>query len=190
MSRKKYQENDKSLGARLRKFRKSRYDNTDIFLNLLNISQGSLSAYENNKTIISGEAIINLKQNTDINIDWLLTGEGEMARQGDESDVLIYNKVGETGEDPEIAELLSSAKKVLDSGTDRAETLAVNIRSSCQWVIKDREAENRVMLALDEIKDRLADLEQVAHPPKKVCQIIRDGDDDTRRGEILKKRKA
>lgn len=31
MSRKKYQESDINLGARLRKFRKSRYDNTAVF---------------------------------------------------------------------------------------------------------------------------------------------------------------
>jgi len=188
MSRKKSL-SDTIICENIKKLREKTGLSGTIFGENIGISQSYLSEIENLKAKPNKTLLLAISYIYNASMEWLLSGEGEMTRQGAESDASIY-KVGETGEDPEIAELLSSAKKVLDSGTDRAETLAVNIRSSCQWVIKDREAENRVMLALDEIKDRLADLEQVAHPPKKVCQIIRDGDDDTRRGEILKKRKA
>jgi len=133
MSTKKYQHNEKSLGGRLRKFRKSKGDDVVVFSKLLNISQGSLSAYENNKTIISSEAIINLVQNTDINIDWLLTGKGEMIRQGVENDTSIGKAGDPLGADPEVVDFLKMTRAVLESGTAYSDTLITNIRSHHQY---------------------------------------------------------
>jgi hypothetical protein len=66
--------------------------------------------------------------------------------------------------------------KVLKSGTEHAEPLTVNIRSSHRGMVKDREMEKR-----------LAALEKVAHPPKS-SKIIRIDDDEEQREDILKKR--
>lgn len=171
--------------------------NGSKFCKSIRISTGNLNGLINDDSQPSAKFCALILDLYEVNINWLLTGEGDPyinkvqnGGKGTESDASIYEVGDPLDEDPEITELLSSAKKILKSGTDRAETLAVNIQSSYQWVIKDGETENRVMLALDEIKNRLADLEQVAHPPKKVCQTIREGDDHAQRGEILKKRKA
>ena len=66
--------------------------------------------------------------------------------------------------------------KVLKSGTEHAEPLTVNIRSSHCGMVKDREMEKR-----------LAALEKVEHPPRG-SKIIRIDDDEEQREEILKKR--
>lgn len=125
MSRKKYQENEITLGDRLRKFRKSANKDVILFSKILGVSQASLSDYENNKTIISANAIIKLKQNTDINIEWFLTGEGEMVRK--EREVSCINK--EEDEDTKISELIAMTQEILKSDTDYALNLAANIKS-------------------------------------------------------------
>jgi len=160
------------------------------FAEKIGISESYISAILKKRRGLSAELIVGLYIHYSQYLDWLLTGDREMTRQGPECDTCIY-KVGETaGEDPKIVELMGMVKKVLRSGTDRADTLAVNIRSFYQGMIKNRETENRVVLALEEIKNRLDALEQVAHPPNKGSKIIREGDDDAQRGDILKKRKA
>ena len=91
MSRKKCQNNNNSFGGRLRSFRESIGMSVVQFSELLGISHPSLSQTENNKTITSAQTISNLVQNTNINVYWLCTGEGDITR-GDEKDSL-YNKV-------------------------------------------------------------------------------------------------
>jgi len=141
MSRKKIlisELNLNKIGGRIAYIRLKNNLSQSKFAENVGISIGNLSGLENHKYEPSYRAIIKILEVFKVDPIWLLIGEGEMTRQGTEGDASIY-KVGDPlDEDPEIAELLSSAKKVLDSGTDRAETLAVNIRSSCQWVIKDR----------------------------------------------------
>jgi len=177
MSRKKSL-TDKIVCENIKKLRKNIGLNGIIFAKKIGISQSYLSELENciakpNKTLLLAISYI---YNT--SMEWLLTGEGEMTRQGAECDASIY-KVGMAEEDQETVELVGMVKKVLKSGTDRADTLAVNIRSSHQGMIKESEMEYR-----------LAALEQVAHPPNKASKIIREGNNDAQRGEILKKRKA
>lgn len=86
MSRKKYQYNDKIFGSRLRTIRESMGLSVVKFSDLLGISQSSLSAIENNKTIPSAQVVINLCQNADLDINWLLTGEGEFNQNRDEKE--------------------------------------------------------------------------------------------------------
>lgn len=66
-----------SLGARLRYYRESLNIKGVEFSAILGISQGSISDIENNKTKPSTSTLITLIRNTDINIEWLLTGEGK-----------------------------------------------------------------------------------------------------------------
>ncbi len=66
------------IGDRLKKYRKHKGFNTVQFSEKLGISQGSLSGLETNKSKPSSDTIEQLYRNTDINVGWLLTGEGEM----------------------------------------------------------------------------------------------------------------
>lgn len=158
MSRKKYQHNEKTLGGRLRKFRNEKGIGVIDFSKLLNISQASLSDYENNKTPISYEAIVNLKQNTDINIEWLLFGVGEMIDQGAECDTLI-NKVGVFEDDPETIDLLEMARGVLNSGTDYSHSLAANIRSFHN-AVKTEKRVNKMEDEIAELKMQIRELQR------------------------------
>jgi len=188
MSRKKVnisELNLKKVGGRIAYIRIKEGLNQEQFGKNIGLSKSNISCFENHKYEPSFQVIVKILEHYKINSDWLLFEHGDPyikvgeRGKGAECDTCIY-KVGETaGEDPEIVKLLEMVNKVLKSGADRAETLTVNIWSSHQAMIKDREMENR-----------LAALEQVAHPPNKVSKIIREGDDEAQRGEILKKRRA
>ncbi len=145
MSRKKYPLNVNTLGGRLRTFRKTNNYTITNFSKLLDISQGSLSDIENNKTKPSANPVEKLVHKTDINIYWLFAGEGQMIR-GDEKGSL-YNKV-EPDEDPEIFELLSRTMEILKSNTDYSASLSANIRSFHHAV----KTENRLDTLEAEIK--------------------------------------
>lgn len=161
-----------------------------FFAEKVGISRSYISSILNKNRGLSAELIIGLYIHYREYFHWLLTGEEEMPRQGSESDASIYNKVGDTEEDPEIVELVAMAKKVLKSGSDRADTLTVNIRSSYKGMSKDQNEENRVMSALEKINTRLAALEEVSHPPNEPSNEIRQNDNQAMRGDILKKRRA
>jgi transcriptional regulator with XRE-family HTH domain len=81
MSRKKYLQPDNSLGARLTRYRLFLNQIMSEFEQLTNIPQSTLSAIENNKYEPSLDTLKKLVLTTDLNIHWLLTGEGEMLRE-------------------------------------------------------------------------------------------------------------
>ncbi|OQX50295.1 hypothetical protein B5M47_03960 [candidate division CPR3 bacterium 4484_211] len=66
------------IGCRIRIYRKKKGLTVKQLAKIIGISQGSLSDIENEKTKPSAKTITSLVRNTDINPDWLLTGEGEM----------------------------------------------------------------------------------------------------------------
>ncbi len=67
-----------SVGGRLKYWRKvSTLRLVDVAV-LIRVSQGSLSDLENDKSLPSATTLTGLCQKTDINICWLLTGEGSM----------------------------------------------------------------------------------------------------------------
>ena len=59
------------------------------------------------------------------NLEWLLSGEGEMFRQ--EDDTYIYKDALDP--DPEVAKLLTMTREILKSKTNYAVSLAANIHS-------------------------------------------------------------
>lgn len=127
------------------------------------------------------EHLIRIREKFFVNIDWLLTGKGKKYIDDDESDTSIY-KVGDAEADPEIAELIAMTRAVLKAGTDHTDTLITDIRSSHRNLMKNKDLNN--------LKERVAALEKIAHPPNNISKLIRKGDDKAQRGEILKKRKA
>ena len=67
-----------SVGGRLKYWRKvSALRLVDVAA-LIRVSQGSLSELENDKYLPSAATLNGLCQKTDLNIRWLLTGEGSM----------------------------------------------------------------------------------------------------------------
>ena len=70
----------KTMGQRLRAFRKSKNLKGYQFAKKIGISQGSLSDLENEISLPSAKTLKGLCLETDINIHWLLTGKGKMTR--------------------------------------------------------------------------------------------------------------
>ncbi|MEE8260161.1 MAG: helix-turn-helix transcriptional regulator [Nitrospinaceae bacterium] len=67
-----------TVGGRLKYWRKvSRLRLVDVAA-LVRVSQGSLSDLENDKSLPSASTLTGLCQKTDMNLYWLLTGEGSM----------------------------------------------------------------------------------------------------------------
>ncbi len=70
--------NPATVGGRLKYWRKvSRLRLVDV-ASLIHVSQGSLSDLENDKSLPSAVTLTGLCQKTDMNLYWLLTGEGSM----------------------------------------------------------------------------------------------------------------
>lgn len=69
-----------SIGKRLRAWRKSSFLTLVEISKILGVSQGSLSEIENDKSLPSAKTLASLCLNTQINIYWLLTGQGLMIR--------------------------------------------------------------------------------------------------------------
>lgn len=67
-----------TVGGRLKYWRKvSRLRLVDVAV-LIEVSQGSLSDLENDKSLPSATTLTGFCQKTDMNLYWLLTGEGSM----------------------------------------------------------------------------------------------------------------
>lgn len=97
-SRRKYPTNENSFGGRLRIFRESAGLKLVDFSLILGISHGSLSEIENNRTNMSSKPLKKLILNTDINIYWLYTGQGNMTRSIDHANAHVEDKGGDTAD--------------------------------------------------------------------------------------------
>ena len=80
-----------SVGARLRYWRKLSGLRLVDMAEMINVSQGSLSDLENNKSLPSSGTLIGLCKKTELNICWLLTGEGRVtvSSQAEEKEISI-----------------------------------------------------------------------------------------------------
>jgi transcriptional regulator with XRE-family HTH domain len=141
------------------------------------ISQGYLSDIENTKSTPNKTLLLAISYTYNLNIDWLLTGEGEMTRSPEtEKDPQppLY-KVG-INEDPEIVDLVTRTIEVLKSNTGYTASLSANIKSFHQAI----KTENR----LNGVESRLADLEQSRDRLKE----IREKDPPEEKEDLIKKR--
>ncbi|MBI4620609.1 MAG: helix-turn-helix transcriptional regulator [Desulfobacterales bacterium] len=80
MSRKKSYSNKKSLGTRLKELRLSKKLTQQEFADTSGISQGYLANVEAGRYKPDGDILIRIANKFIINLDWLLTGEGEMEK--------------------------------------------------------------------------------------------------------------
>ncbi len=75
--------NEKTTGQRLRAWRKSVPLKLMDLSRKIHVSQGSLSDLENDKSLPSATTLANLSIHTDLNIYWLLTGQGPVHKSLD-----------------------------------------------------------------------------------------------------------
>jgi transcriptional regulator with XRE-family HTH domain len=107
------------LGDRLRRWRKSIPMKSFELAKLIQISQGSLSDIENNKSLPSADTLAKLYLKTDINIIWLLVGVGPMARKSPEhggGEALVYEETAEYGQDAKLKELIERLIRIYHRG--------------------------------------------------------------------------
>ena len=64
------------IGLRIKKIRKEKGLSQKAFAEILNTSSGYISEVEQGKIIPGGKFFISLKQVININLNWLVTGEG------------------------------------------------------------------------------------------------------------------
>ncbi len=153
------------------------------FSNNVGISQGYLSDVENGKALPNKTLLLALSYSYNINYEWLLTGKGKMTRKTEQKICCtaesspIYNKEGNNDKDPETADLLTRAVKILKSKTEYSDSLAANIKSFHRAI----QTEERLGSIDEEIKKIKKSLKQ--------SDNIRKADQENHRGEILKKRK-
>ncbi|AEE91985.1 Helix-turn-helix domain protein [Tepidanaerobacter acetatoxydans Re1] len=69
----------KTIGERIKYARKLKGLTQNDIYKLTGISSGNLSDIENNKVLPSANALISLKRELGVSIDWILTGEADVA---------------------------------------------------------------------------------------------------------------
>lgn len=179
MSRKKYQQPDNSFGARLRLYREIKGLGSKDIAKLIGVSQGSISAYENNLGEPKKNAFENLIRNTDINIKWLLTGYGEPQQtESDQVEAHVKEGLSSYGND-EVGELLEKARNVLKSGNAMAsDALSKNI------IYFHHAIEQEMRLSL--VEQRLGGLEKIVKHA--AVEKIRETDPPNNKDELIKMR--
>lgn len=177
MSRKKIDFSEKNLlfGQRLKKFRKYKGLNLVNISEKLKVSQGFLSDVENGKACLSLDALLSLLSIfTDLNPNWLLTGEGEMLR-GQGQAALAQQQAQPGGifdRNPEVMELLEDARYVLTSGNFFAYSAlernikyfrhAVAVEKELEVIKQDNAAMRQHLMMLAE---KVSALEKALKPP-------------------------
>ena len=100
------------------------------------------------------EHLIRISETYKISIDWLLTGEGKMLREKDTNEAYPETSLEK---DPEVAELLEGAKKVLKSGNKAAfDALQRNIRYFAHTI----KVEERLVKIEQNMKHRMVAMEK------------------------------
>ena len=138
------------------------------------------------------EKIITFCKDEGLSLDYIFTGKGKMIREPDKAvgnDTYIY-KVKKNEDDPEITDLLTGALEVLKSKTDYSASLAANIRSF-HHAIKTETRLNGMdnnMTEIKKIMGELAEKNKNIEARLRQSDRIRNNDQETQRGEILKKR--
>ncbi len=102
------EKNFKTVGQRMKAWRKSMSFKLKDLSDKIKISQGSLSDIENNKCLPSAKTLTNLCLYTDLNICWLLTGFGSIVGQTPEksTSASFYKEYMQLMQDKKLKELM------------------------------------------------------------------------------------
>lgn len=107
----------KFLGERIRQWRKTLPLKSYELAKLINISQGSLSDIENNKSLPSADTIAKLYKYTNVNIIWLLTGQGPVKKLTPSEDGEVGAEAMEPyGQDQSLKELIEKVVRIYHHG--------------------------------------------------------------------------
>ena len=108
-----------SVGGRLRYWRKLSSLRLVDLAAAINVSQGSLSDLENDKSLPSATTLTGLCKKTDVNICWLLTGEGEMIedKEIDEKEISVFRPIARLMVDGDFKRTLNRMVTIFDRGS-------------------------------------------------------------------------
>lgn len=112
------QNTPETVGSRLRLWRKSSLMKLLDVKKMIGVSQGSLSDLENDKSLPSATTLTQLCLRTDLNICWLLTGKGPVARKvgGTENQTYLETGYLKTLQDKNLKVLVDSLIKIYQDG--------------------------------------------------------------------------
>lgn len=145
--------------------------NGALFAKTAGINQATLHNYLNGR-LPSSEALINICNRYSVNINWLLTGNGPIYIYGD-------GGVQQPEPDPEIADLIEGARRVLKSGNAVAfDALERNIRYF-DFAIQQEKDMAEQKRKLSEMEKRLVALEE-----KKNCKTPGEGEPLSRKKAV------
>lgn len=153
------------FGDRLKLLRKKKGLTQKDLSGALGVSQGHISALEKNDKLPGSEILVSLKQCFGIDLNWILMGEGEEPIVGRVAPVFDDN--------PEVAELLEGARKVLTSGNPIAfDALERNIRYFSHAIeVEKRMGEMEAKLAeVDELKRYVMEMKQKEEARDQSCK--------------------
>lgn len=141
------------IGERLKTLRKEKGLSQKELAEGIGTSQGYVCALEQDQKVPGGEILVSLKSFLGVDLNWLLTGEEKTPQQG--TAVMV------TDEDPEVAELLEGARRVLKSGNPIAfDALERNIRYFDQAVASEKRL-NSMEAKLEHLNSVEAKLEEL-----------------------------
>ena len=108
-----------SVGARLRYWRKVSGMRLVDIAEMINVSQGSLSDLENDKSLPSSGTLIGLCKKTELNICWLLTGKGlvTMNSHAEEKEVSVVQDFMELMQDRDFRKMITKVINIFKKGT-------------------------------------------------------------------------
>jgi transcriptional regulator with XRE-family HTH domain len=116
---------DGCIGKRLRAWRKSVPLKLTELSRLIQVSQGSLSDLENDKSLPSATTLANLSAYTDLNIYWLLMGKGPVIL-ADSADIKkstqethLYKDFMLTMQDKKLRSLMEQLIKIYNNGDNK-----------------------------------------------------------------------
>ncbi|MBI4389444.1 MAG: helix-turn-helix transcriptional regulator [Nitrospinae bacterium] len=109
---------DVSVGKRLKAWRKSAYMTLADVSRMIAVSQSSLSEMENEKSLPSAKTLQGLCSTTDLNICWLLTGQGPMRKSSAESHEAadFPEELSNISQDPKLKDLARILVRIYRQG--------------------------------------------------------------------------
>ncbi len=156
------------------------------FANDIGVTASFLSDVLNKKSGPSFSIVFGISDKfPEVDISWLLTGEGEMFR-GSQKDE-FFDK------DPATAEIISKARKIIHSGTEYSASLAADIRSFHQAITAEKRL-NNMESQFQGIKNIVEELteefRQIKERLKNCDSSIREKDLPENKDQIFKKKNA
>ena len=108
-----------SVGARLRYCRKLSGLRLVDMAEMIDVSQGSLSDLENDKSLPSSGTLIGLCKKTELNICWLLTGDGRvtMNSHAGEKEVSVVQDFMGLMQDRDFRKMITKVIHIFKKGT-------------------------------------------------------------------------